>query len=76
MFYISSYDKLYLRSAALGKLKGSTRLWFILEDSSSLLLYYKNKEEATRLKEPRGKIPLQGAGITLDPKQVNQFIVM
>ena len=62
--------------SALGKLKGSKRVWFILEDSSSLLLYYRTKEDAMKHREPKGQIPLQGAGITLDPKQLNQFIVM
>ncbi|XP_076316273.1 uncharacterized protein LOC143228796 [Tachypleus tridentatus] len=58
----------------LGRLKSKRRLWYVYDEGSCKLLYYKNETDSTT-KRPLGAINIRGAAISLGQVESNEFII-
>ncbi|XP_019929607.3 uncharacterized protein [Magallana gigas] len=68
---------LYFRTAGgISLLKTKKRVWCVLEESKSQLVYYRNEEDVHTGKSPLGSLSLIGAAISLDLDNNNQFIIL
>ncbi|XP_062582307.1 uncharacterized protein LOC134244056 isoform X1 [Saccostrea cucullata] len=68
---------LYFRTGGgISLLKTRKRMWCVLEERQSQLVYYKNEEDVRTGKSPQGSLSLIGAAISLDLDNNNQFIIL
>ncbi|XP_022246616.1 uncharacterized protein LOC106463422 [Limulus polyphemus] len=59
---------------ALGRLKSKKRQWYVYDEGSSNLLYYKNETDSNT-KQPLGAINIRDSAISLTLEEINQFVI-
>lgn len=72
-FLLKTFSLLF---AGISLLKTKKRVWCVLEESKSQLVYYRNEEDVHTGKSPLGSLSLIGAAISLDLDNNNQFIIL
>ncbi|XP_076321241.1 uncharacterized protein LOC143230859 [Tachypleus tridentatus] len=59
---------------ALGRLKSKKRQWYVYDEGSCNLLYYKNETDSNT-KKPLGAINIRDSAISLTLEEINQFVI-
>ncbi|VDP73091.1 unnamed protein product [Echinostoma caproni] len=63
-------------NSAFRRLKGSQRLWHAFEEATFCLVAFRTEEEASvPNKEPLKSISIPHASFSVDPNEMNQFII-
>ena len=62
--------------SALGRLITKRKVWCVMEESKCQLHYYKSEEDMHKQRVSQGHIDINGAAISLDLENQNQFVVL